>query len=177
MGTECSGSLPRVRAGRPEDAAAIAEVLLEAPQFAMTLGQDDFPNIVELASATAIDSHGGQQTLLVAELDDAVVGYAHVHWVSALFLRGPEGYVTELFVRRTARGRGRGGALLEAIKTIALERKATRLFLVNSRQSEAYVRRFYPKHGFAEADHLASFRLETSRCRGGYRFGARSDRE
>ncbi len=57
----------------------------------MTLGQDDFPNIVELASATAIDSHGGQQTLLVAELDDAVVGYAHVHWVSALFLRGPEG--------------------------------------------------------------------------------------
>ncbi len=152
-------SAPTVRAARQEDAGDIAKILLDAPQFAGTLGQDDLPGLVQRAEA-ALDRDSERQTLLVAELDGAVVGYAHVHWVSALFLPGPEGYVTELFVGRAARRHGCGSALLEKIHTIALQHQAARLFLVNGRQSEAYVRGFYSKHGFSEADHLASFRRE-----------------
>ena len=152
-------SAASVRAARQEDAGAIAEILLEAPQFAGTLDQSDLPALVQRAEA-AINSDLERQTLLVAELDGAVVGYAHVHWVTALFLPGPEGYVTELFVGRATRRLGCGSALLEHVHAIALQRKAARLFLVNGRQSDAYVRGFYSKRGFSEADHLASFRRD-----------------
>jgi len=152
-------SSPRVRAARQEDAGAVAKILLDAPQFAGTLNQDDFPDLVQRAEAV-LNSDSEQQTVLVADLNGAVVGYAHVHWVSAFFLPGPEGYITELFVGGAARGHGCGSALLEEIQTVALQRKAARLFLVNGRQSEAYVRGFYSKHGFSEADHLAGFRRE-----------------
>ena len=153
------GSAVRVRAARQDDAGDIAKILLDAPQFAGTLDQDDLPGLVQRAEA-ALNSDTERQTLLVAELDGAVVGYAHVHWVSALFLPGPEGYVTELFVGRSARGHGCGSALLDQIHAIALGRKAARLFLVNGRQSEAYVRGFYSARGYSEANHLASFRRD-----------------
>ena len=150
---------PTIRAARPDDAPAIAKALLEAPQFDGTLSETDLPDLVQRVIA-AID--GDQETMLVAELDGAAAGYAHVHWVSALFLPGPEGYVTELFVQRGARGRGCGSALLQSVEAIAMERKAARLFLVNGRQSEAYSGGFYPRHGFVEAAHLAVFRRELS---------------
>ena len=149
----------RVRAARREDAGDIARILVDAPQFAGTLDQADLSDLVHRAEA-ALSGDTGRQTLLVAELDGAVVGYAHVHWVSPLFLPGAEGYVTELFVRRDARRRGCGSALLDELHAIAVRHKAARLFLVNGRHSEAYVRGFYSKRGFVEADHLASFRRE-----------------
>ena len=148
---------PTIRAARPEDAPAIAKALLEAPQFDGTLTESDLPDLLQRAKA-AIDSD--QQTTLVAELDGAAAGYTHVHWVSALFLPGREGYVTELFVQRGARGRGCGRALLQRVEAIAMERGAARLFLVNGRQSETYIGGFYPRHGFVETDHLAGFRRE-----------------
>ncbi len=150
---------PTIRAARPEDAPAIAKALLEAPRFDGTLSERDLPDLVERAIAAI---GGDQETMLVAELDGAAAGYTHVHWVSALFLSGPEGYVTELFVQRGARGRGCGSALLQAVEAIALERKAARVFLLNGRQSEAYSGGFYPKRGFVEAVHLAVFRRELS---------------
>ena len=40
--------------------------------------------------------------------DQALVGYAAVHWLPYLILRGPEGFVSELFVDQAARGQGVG---------------------------------------------------------------------
>ena len=131
---------PTIRAARPEDAPGIAKALLEAPQFDGTLSEKGLSNLVERAIAAI---GGDQETMLVAELDGAAAGYTHVHWVSALFLPGPEGYVTELFVQRGARGRGCGTALLQAVEAIGVERRAARLFLLNGRQSEAYSGGYY----------------------------------
>jgi ribosomal protein S18 acetylase RimI-like enzyme len=150
---------PTIRAARPEDAPGIAKALLEAPQFDGTLSEKGLSNLVERAIAAI---GGDQETMLVAELDGAAAGYTHVHWVSALFLPGPEGYVTELFVQRGARGRGCGTALLQAVEAIGVERRAARLFLLNGRQSEAYSGGYYPRRGFVEAVHLAAFRRELS---------------
>ena len=150
---------PTIRAARPEDAPGIAKALLEAPQFDGTLSEKGLSNLVERAIAAI---GGDQETMLVAELDGAAAGYTHVHWVSALFLPGPEGYVTELFVQRGARGRGCGTALLQAVEAIGVERRAARLFLLNGRQSEAYSGGYYPRRGFVEAVPLATFRRELS---------------
>ena len=40
--------------------------------------------------------------------DQALVAYAAVHWLPYLILRGPEGFVSELFVDQAARGQGVG---------------------------------------------------------------------
>ena len=37
--------------------------------------------------------------------DDEIVGYGAVHWLPYLFLQGPEGYVSELFVRNPRAGK------------------------------------------------------------------------
>lgn len=147
------------RAGRG-DAEAIVTALLDAPQFAARLTADDRPELVARTQAAIQSGDDTRRVLLVAELEGEVVGYAHVHWIPMLFLAGVEGYVSELFVRRTARGRGCGGQLLATIEHLAKERGAARLFLLNGRESPAYRRGFYPKHGFREATHLAPFRRE-----------------
>ena len=159
-----------VRVARPQDAEAIATALLDAGQQRIeragvvqnttVLTGNDRPQLVARADAAIRENQDGARTLLVAQLDGHVAGYAHVHWVPVLFLPGLEGYVTELFVAAADRGRGCGSALLERIKALAEERNAARLFLVNGRQSTAYEREFYRKHGFTEAAHLAPFRRE-----------------
>ena len=46
-------------------------------------------------------------TTLVAEsADGALLGYCNVHWLAALFLPGPEGYLSELFLCPSLAGRG-----------------------------------------------------------------------
>lgn len=60
----------------------------------------------------ADDSH----TVRVAtDSTGALIGYVAVHWLPYLFLSGPEGYVSELFVDETCRGHWVGSALIDAI--------------------------------------------------------------
>jgi GNAT superfamily N-acetyltransferase len=70
---------------------------------------------------------------------------------------GPEGYVSELFVREPARGQGVGGQLLDAIESEARARGCTRLSLINLRQRESYRRQFYVKAGWQERGTAANF--------------------
>jgi GNAT superfamily N-acetyltransferase len=65
-----------------------------------------------LALCLADDSH----SVYVAEADGEILGYAAVHWLPYLFLPGPEGYVSELFVSDAARGQGIGTALLAELE-------------------------------------------------------------
>jgi len=80
-----------------------------------------------------------------------------VHWLSYLFLPGPEGYVSELFLRPSARGQGLGASLLETVKAEAQERGAYRLSLLNNKSRESYERGFYTKQGWEERPLMANF--------------------
>ena len=72
-------------------------------------------------------------------------------------MRGPEGFVSELFVRDSARGHGVGKQLLEAIETEARARGCVRLSLINLRSRESYQRQFYIKAGWEERNEAANF--------------------
>jgi len=86
-----------------------------------------------------------------------VLGYVAVHWLPYLFLTGPEGFVSELFVRREARGRGLGRILLRIVEDEARSLGCARLQLINFRDRESYRRGFYAKAGWQERPDGASF--------------------
>ena len=90
-----------------------------------------------------------ERLVLVAELNSRGVGYTAVYWLNYLFSR-PEGYVTELFVRTDASGRGVGTALLEVLEREARARKCRRLTLLNRTDGESYKRGFYAARGWTE---------------------------
>jgi GNAT superfamily N-acetyltransferase len=97
-------------------------------------------------------------SVYVAEtVQGELVGYLSVHWLPYLFLPGPEGYVSELFVRAEARGQGIGSELLEAARQEAEARGCARLSLINMRQRESYLRGFYAKRGWEERPEAANF--------------------
>jgi GNAT superfamily N-acetyltransferase len=99
-------------------------------------------------------------SLYVSEENNIVSGYASVHWLPYLFLSGPEGYISELFIREKDRGKGIGKSLLDTIKKEAYERGCSRLSLLNGRNRESYNRSFYQKYGFIERDQLSNFILK-----------------
>ncbi len=112
-----------------------------------------------LESCNAADGH----SVYVAESSAGdVVGYGAVYWMPTLFLPGPEGYVSELFVGEAARGQGVGAKLLEAMKEEAEERGCSRLSVVNMRYRESYERGFYRKCGWEERPDAANFILRLS---------------
>ena len=96
--------------------------------------------------------------IYVAESDDGkIVGYVSVHWLPYLFMSGPEGYVSELFVLDGARGQGVGRELLACVETEAKARGCQRLSLINLRGRESYQRQFYVKAGWQERAQAANF--------------------
>lgn len=104
----------------------------------------------------ADDSHSA----FVAEDDNNnIVGYSSVHYLPYFFLRGPEGYISELFISEKARGKGVGTALLEKVIAEARKRGCARLSLINSRTRESYMRQFYEKRGWRERKEVAAFVL------------------
>lgn len=86
-----------------------------------------------------------------------VAGYCAVHWLPYLMLAGPEGYVSELFLRDDCRGQGLGGRLLDTVKTEAKKRGCTRLMLLNLSERESYKRGFYRKQGWQERPEAINF--------------------
>lgn len=99
---------------------------------------------------------------LAEDAQRALLGYTSVHWLPYLFLRGSEGYVSELFVTQTARGQGVGTALLEAVKEEGRARGCSRLSLLNMRERESYLRGFYTRDGWREREDAANFVFDLS---------------
>jgi len=102
----------------------------------------------------------GSHTVYVAEEGGAIEGYISVHWIPFLFLRGPEGYISELVVADLNRGHGIGAQLVDKVKEDAVRRGCRRLSLLNSRGRESYQRGFYQKHGWIERTDMANFIFE-----------------
>ena len=117
---------PQIRAARSDDAAGIADLIVRLGTFQHHfegLSTDAIQQRVgkHLSFCLADDSH----TVFVAvTAADRIVGYAAVHWLPYLFMPGPEGFVSELFIEDTARGQGIGTQLLNSVKQ---EAQSTRL--------------------------------------------------
>jgi GNAT superfamily N-acetyltransferase len=147
-----------IREACAQDAQALAEVLKEIgwfepfSQLSFDTARDQVRARIERCQED--NSH----LILVAEApDQTVLAYAAVHWIPYLFLNGPEGYVSELFVRPAARGQELGRRLLKAIENEARRRGCARLSLINLRHRESYQRQFYVKAGWLERAEAANF--------------------
>ena len=147
----------QIRHAAKDDAAAIARILRETGWFsgleAETSSQTEARIEQLLPDGPAI----AHRSVYVAELEGEVVGYTAVHWLPYLFMTGPEGFVSELFVSTAARGQGAGRQLMAAIRTEAGQRGCTRLSLLNGRHRESYQRQFYEGLGWEERPFMANF--------------------
>jgi GNAT superfamily N-acetyltransferase len=147
-----------IRRAEIEDARAIANILIELGWFAhMDQGfHSSTPARVESHLRRCISGED-HSVYVAANKEKDVLGYTSVHWIPCMFLPGPEGYITELFMRESERGKGVGGSLLAVVEQEAKERGCSRLMLLNGRHRESYKRGFYNKHGWHERDRLATF--------------------
>jgi GNAT superfamily N-acetyltransferase len=148
----------QIRRATVLDAAEIALLLRDIGYFSHI--NSEAPQATEervarhLGMCAADDSH----SIYVAEDGQgSVLGYGAVHWLPYLILPGPEGYISELFVRGSARGQGIGGRLLQTIQSEAQKLGCARLMLLNRRSRESYQRQFYLKHGWEERSEMADF--------------------
>jgi GNAT superfamily N-acetyltransferase len=141
----------RVRNAEATDASGIAAIVRESFP-----GAGDEQVARHLSACLAEESH---LVLAAVTGDSEIAGYVSVHWLPYLFLPGPEGFVSELFVREGQRGRGAGRMLLAAVKKEAARRGCARLSLLNMRGRPSYERQFYAKDGWTERPEAANFIL------------------
>jgi len=102
-----------IRPANLADAKAIEVILRELGWFAHLNGET--PSVTEerISRHLELCSVGESHLVLVAENQiGEVIGYIAVHWLPYLILAGPEGYVSELFIRESERGKGIGRKLL-----------------------------------------------------------------
>ena len=150
-----------VRRARQSDAEAVSALIRGLGLFKRLDGEDPeataFRVAAHLAMCLADDSH----SVLVAEgPHGSLVGYVSVHWLPYLFLAGPEGSVSELFVDERHRGMGVGSRLLDTVVSEARARGCARLMLSAVRGRESYRRGFYPRRGWTERTDVANMVYE-----------------
>lgn len=144
----------RIRPAVAEDAPAIAALLRALGDLPMLAGED----VADVAARhVPLAAASPATTLLVVEGEAGLIGYANVHWVHDLFMPGPEGYLSELFILESHSGRGIGSEVLGMIEAEACERGAFRLTLLNAKRRASYERRFYERHGWVERPEIANF--------------------
>ena len=149
----------QIRKAQPQDATGIASVLRDVGWFAH-INEEAPDSTAErigryLTMCLADDSH----SVYVAESENVVVGYIATHWLPYLMMRGPEGFISELFISEAARGQGIGTQLFKTIEEEARARGCSRLGLLNGRIRDSYQREFYKKNGWIERDDMVSFVL------------------
>ncbi len=133
--------MAEVRLAKPEDSAAIAEVLGEA--FG-TYRQHYTPEAFEIVTPSAVEitRRLDDGPLWVATIGDRVVGT-----VSVTVEEG-DLYVRSMAVVPEAQGRGVGHKLLDAIDEYAAGTEFDRIFLYTTYFS-AGAKELYEKHGYA----------------------------
>jgi GNAT superfamily N-acetyltransferase len=97
--------------------------------------------------------------VLMAELDDAVVGFALFFTNFSTFRGLPGLYLEDLFVRPEARGRGIGQALLRRVAQLAVERGCGRMEWAVLDWNTPSIE-FYKAHGARPMSEWTIFRLE-----------------
>jgi GNAT superfamily N-acetyltransferase len=148
----------QVRKAQTTDADAITRILRSLGWFAHLNTEPAEMTKERIARHLEVcRSEPGHSVYVAQNSAGEVVGYAAVHWMPTLFLAGPEGYVSELFVDEAARGQGVGARLLETMTEEGRARGCSRLLVVNMRYRESYRRGFYRKCGWEERPDAANF--------------------
>jgi GNAT superfamily N-acetyltransferase len=147
-----------IREATESDAMGITLVLHDISElkFVAVNSVDQTYALVAKGLATALQSDTSVVLAAVGD-DGTIAGYCSVHWVPFLFFTGPEGYISELFVRKRDRSSGVGTALLEEVRRRARQKECSRLSLLNGRDGQAYQRGFYAKRGWHERERMANF--------------------
>ena len=141
-----------------DDAPQLARLLQEIGWFEAFRDRDMKDSVTMVEGRLRQCLNDASHSVYVAQWPSGeIAGYASVHWLPYLFMAGPEGYVSELFVRDDARGQGVGRQLLRIIEVEARGRGCQRLSLINLRNRESYQRQFYLKAGWHERSEAANF--------------------
>jgi GNAT superfamily N-acetyltransferase len=120
----------------------------DAPVIASLCGQLGYPTPAE-AVPSRIDllRDGGQARVVVAAVEDAVVGLATIHVRHMINHEAPIGQLTLLIVDDSARGQGVGRILVAESEAWARARGCKRFVVTTAlRRTEAHA--FYEKLGF-----------------------------
>jgi GNAT superfamily N-acetyltransferase len=150
----------RVREAAQEDVPAISFIIRELGWFDYINEEppaDTEGRVSGLLKLCGVDE--SHMVLVAVNREDEVISYASVHWLPYLLLPGPEGFVSELFVRESNRGKGTGSELLRVIKEEAIRRRCSRLMLVTGRERLSYERGFYRKLDWSERPEISNFVL------------------
>jgi L-amino acid N-acyltransferase YncA len=136
----------RVREARPDDLAAIRRIYNEGIEDRVATLDSDPKSDDEILEWFA--AHGGRYSVVVAERDDALVGWASLNPYSH---RCAYAGVADLsvYVARDARGSGVGTTLLSAIETSARQHEFHKIVLFALTGNEPGLR-LYRKAGFRE---------------------------
>jgi GNAT superfamily N-acetyltransferase len=147
-----------IRRAIQEDVGSITALVRSIGWF--TWMKDQEPEHIEatinqhLGLCLKDDSH----SVYVAETETGeIAGFIAVHWNPYLIHYGPEGFISELFVKECERGQGVGARLVNTVTEEAKSRGCARLLLLNARKRESYQRGFYRKHGWIEWEDAAVF--------------------
>jgi [ribosomal protein S18]-alanine N-acetyltransferase len=129
-----------------QETASLREMTLDDMPAVMALEQELFPEDAwtpEMLASEFAESPG-RRLYLVAEQDQALIGYAGM-----LFTGGPEADILTLAVHPSRWGNGIGTALLEALVQEAACRRCKQVFL-EVREDNPRARDLYRRHGFVE---------------------------
>lgn len=148
----------QIRKAQEKDAAALSDLLAGIGWFGHLENEPADQTRQRVRRHLGLCLSDESHSVFIAESPSGeLLGYCAVHWLPYLFLRGPEGFVSELFVSEAARGQGVGGELLENVIAEARVRDCSRLSLVNGRNRDSYQRGFYTRHGWEERPDMANF--------------------
>jgi len=147
-----------IRPAERSDAAGLATLLRSIGWFSHMAAEEEHETLatvsVQLDRCLSSDEH----TILIGQAAAGqVVGFVAIHWLPYLFMRGPEGFISELFISDDSRSQGLGTRLLDAAVAEARQRGCSRLHLMNHRSRESYQRGFYAKAGWIERAEAADF--------------------
>jgi ribosomal protein S18 acetylase RimI-like enzyme len=142
MTDKAASARVRVRLVRPEDASQLV------PVFEAFYGASFGGRVSEVAVAGRLRQASAFETVVVAEVEDTIVGFASLRVTNSL---DPDPYaeLTDLFVEPESRRLGVASKLVKYLEGIARERGATHLVvLTGTKNTEAQA--FYRSAGYEE---------------------------
>jgi GNAT superfamily N-acetyltransferase len=122
---------------------------LDAPAIAELLGQLDYPTDSAAVAGRLERLVIVGDRVIVAELDEQVVGLAHLHVSPAIEHEQPAAKLGALVVHESRRGEGIGRALVEAVEAEARARRCRLVYLTSAERRDG-AHAFYRGAGFDE---------------------------
>ena len=130
-----------IRTAQPEDAPALARLLQSIGWFASF--ETGCPEDHAAAIAPLLKPCERQLQLLAVDAQGQVLGYCATHWLPTAILQRM----------------GAGAKLLDQAVAAAREKGCSRIWLVNNRDRDSYLRGFYARQGWQEQPQAARFVL------------------